>query len=141
MSDRVVLDASFVAAHLLEETHSAFVARTLRDLADRELTSTDLLVWEVGNILRTRRRASGLSQLSSDEALAAFEELEIGLAPPGDAECLGAIGRVADVHTLSFYDAGYLEMADRTQGVLATLDRKLAVAAIAAGLTVHSPFA
>lgn len=141
MSDRVVLDASFVAAHLLEETHSAFVARILRDLADRELTSTDLLVWEVGNILRTRRRASGLSQLSSDEALAALEELEIGLAPPGDAERLGAIGRVADSHILSFYDAGYLELACRTHGVLATLDRKLAVAAVAAGLTVHSPFA
>ena len=141
MSDRVILDASFVAAHLLEETHSTFVAHTLRDLADAELTSTDLLVWEVGNILRTRRRASGLSQRSSDEALAALDELEIGLTTPMDAERLSAIGRLADAHALSFYDAGYLELADRSHGVLATLDRKLTVAAVAAGLTVHSPFA
>ncbi len=140
MSDPVILDASFVAAHLLEETHSAFVADTLRDVADRELASTGLLIWEVGNILRTRRRASGLSQTSSDEALVALEDLEIGLASPGDAERLGAIGRVADDHALTFYDAGYLELAARTGGVLATLDRKLALAAVAAGLPVRSPF-
>lgn len=136
----LILDASFVAAYLLEEAHTPFVVATLDELSGTEFLSTSLLAWEVGNILRTRRRAGHLSSTLSTTALDVFFALDIRCEPsPGESR-ISEIGDVADQHGLSVYDAGYLELAQRTEGELATLDRRLAVAAIAAGRPIRSPF-
>jgi len=136
----LILDASFVAAYLLEETHTPFVVATLDERSGTDFMSTSLLTWEVGNILRTRRRAGHLSSALSTTALEVFFALDIRCEPSLGETGISEIGDVADRHGLSVYDAGYLELAQRMEGELATLDRRLAVAAIAAGRPVRSPF-
>ena len=76
----------------------------------------------------------------STTALDVFFALDIRCEPsPGESR-ISEIGDMADRHGLSVYDAGYLELAQSMEGELATLDRRLAVAAIAAGRPVRSPF-
>lgn len=136
----LILDASFVAAYLLEEAHTPFVVATLDELSGSDFMSTSLLTWEVGNILRTKRRAGRLSSALSTTALEVFFALDVRCEPGPGESGVSEIGDVADRHDLSVYDAGYLELAQRMEGELATLDRRLAVAAVAAGRPVRSPF-
>ena len=55
--------------------------------------------------------------------------IEIDPDPPGDA-----VITLARRHTLTVYDASYLELAMRENVPLATLDKKLAAAAEAEGV-------
>jgi predicted nucleic acid-binding protein len=57
--------------------------------------------------------------------------LRIDLDRQADGEILLALART---HRLTAYDAAYLELALRADAPLATLDRKLAAAARAAGV-------
>jgi predicted nucleic acid-binding protein len=47
--------------------------------------------------------------------------------------------RLASRHALTVYDAAYLELAIDVDGQLATLDRDLALAAVAEGIEVIGP--
>ena len=49
-------------------------------------------------------------------------------------ETQGRILMLAQTHSITFYDATYLELAQRRQSMLATLDQKLQTAALAAGV-------
>ena len=52
---------------------------------------------------------------------------------------IGTAFALARTHRLSMYDAVYLELAQRSDAPLATLDKALARAAGAAGLALTSP--
>jgi len=137
----LVLDASFVASLILVERHSQYAAEVFNDLATEPRIATSLLDWEISNILRTYRRRGELDAGGSAAAFDAYRAFDIRPEAPPDRSTLDRIGQLADNHALSAYDAGYLELSLRFGGQLATLDRNLARAAIAAGVHVHSPFA
>jgi len=136
----VVIDASFVAAVLLEETHTAFVRAAFDDLAAEDLHAPALLPFELANILRTRTRKGELDNVRRSMLLSYSERLEVEIAAAPEGERMERILAVADRHGLTAYDAAYLEAALRLQADLATLDRSLAAAGRAEGLRVHAPF-
>ena len=49
------------------------------------------------------------------------------------------LDQLASAHSLSAYDATYLELAQRRKLPLATLDRPLRLAALAAGIALVDP--
>ncbi len=141
MSGRLIVDASFIASLFLDEEHSAFASERFRKTSDLTPWASDILPWEIANILRTQRRRGLFSAESSDRLFAGFLDMRISLAAKPDPSEYREVARLADRFELSAYDAGYLWLALNGADPLATLDRRLATAGIAAGLSIHAPFA
>jgi predicted nucleic acid-binding protein len=115
----IVLDASAVAAMVLDEPSAALVrSRT----AGARLVAPTLLTYEIANVCATRQRQradSGFAVIALrwDIELMAVNHLEV-LRLAGDTR-------------LSAYDASYLWLARTLQCDLATLHRRLSAAASA----------
>jgi predicted nucleic acid-binding protein len=128
-----VLDASVAAAWVLSDEQS--------DLADAMLTRTSLNgaivppIWwyEIRNILVIAERRKRISAEDADEFLTKLPKLSIQVNSFGDGN---EILKLARLHQLSVYDAAYVELASRERLPLATLDEKLASAALAAAVSV-----
>ena len=89
---------------------------------------------EVGSVSLA---ATKRGRLRADEwpvVCASLEALPIEIDPVSVSRVWGPALALADQHSLSVYDAMYLELALRLRLPLATLDRALAAAAQAAGL-------
>jgi predicted nucleic acid-binding protein len=92
------------------------------------------LLWsEIRNILVMNERRGRLTPGLSEDALQAVERLEIVF---DTQPASGPVLRLARQHGLTVYDALYVELAIRKGAVLATLDRAMAKAAQAEGVTV-----
>ena len=136
---RIVLDASMALAWLIDRADRTEAA--LAQLAFGEVSASGAQVpalWyaEVANTLLVFERAKRLSMQNSvsylsDIALLTIEQDDLPSAS-GQARILD-LGRI---HSLTAYDATYLELAMRRAAVIATFDRKLAAAARSAGVRV-----
>ena len=128
-----VLDASIVGCWAFEdETHP------VADLALERLRSDETLVpalwwFEIRNILVVNERRKRLSENDTAAFLRRLARLRITVdRSPDEADVL----MLARQHQLSVYDASYLELAQRNGVSLATLDRDLANAASAVGVSL-----
>ncbi len=136
VAERVVIDASFALAHLLEEkgttaARAAFAAWTR--------SGTQLLVpshfWvEVLNSL-VRRHAQPADDVIDD--LMNLDRVGLRTVEPDRPLLLLAMDRMIDAG-LSSYDAIYLALALATNAQLATFDRRLAAAAGDLGVLIGS---
>jgi predicted nucleic acid-binding protein len=127
----LVIDASVVAAWHFPDERSAegdsILARLESDLA----RMPSLWWFEVRNVLLIGERRGRTAREHTEPFLDFLRGLPIELAPlPDELTVL----RLARRHQLSFYDAVYLELAQRERIALATLDRALVRAAIAEGV-------
>jgi predicted nucleic acid-binding protein len=87
--------------------------------------------FEVRNLLVAGERHGRMNSAGTAEFLADLKRLSIRLdLTPVSAAVLA----LARLHRLTVYDAAYLELALRVDAPLATLDKKLAAAADAAGV-------
>ena len=95
------------------------------------------LLWvEIRNVLLRAERLGRLEPGDTELALSLLEDLRIRLdhAPRGEE-----VMRLARTHGLTAYDAVYLDLALRDGRPLATLDRRLARSAEAAGVETIGP--
>lgn len=102
-----------------------------------------LWIYEIGNGLRTARRAGRLSQQAFDEWREQLLQLPVTAAPTTHGAILGNALTLAMDHHLTVYDASYLALAIRLRVPLATLDgggrrNGLRQAALAAGVPLVS---
>ena len=128
-----VLDASVAAAWLLgEETGSRAEMALLRLEVDEALVP-DLWNLELRNCLLVAMRRGRIAADGPMQLLNTLRHLPIRTdSEPG----LDIAFVLAERHGLSFYDAIYLELAKRNTAPIATLDRGLARAAAAEGLSL-----
>ena len=84
---------------------------------------------EVANILEMGVRRGRHDAAFRDATLADLALLPIALDPETDRQAWGATVRLAERQQLTLYDAAYLELAQRRNLPLATLDRELRAAA------------
>lgn len=125
MIPRLVVDASVLIlsadATRAEEFDTLFLGH--------DVVSPVLAAYEVGHVAHVKRRADfGRDEATRSEAVSELLE-SVTLIPlePGD---LGAIARVCEEAGLSFYDAAYLELAERDdESRLVTADDRLRKAA------------
>lgn len=130
-----VLGASVVLAWLLPDEHSETAQRLVMRAVHERPRAPSLLMLEVGNALLQAERRTRLRRATRLELLDAFTALPIALEPIA-AETMLRAAELAAGHTLSVYDACYLELAISRGCALATFDQALAEAARAADVTV-----
>lgn len=132
-----VLDASFAAAWLIAEEHSAAAEAVIATLQTPCQVPT-LFWFEIRNILvmcERRGRMPAGSALVSMERVRRLPLEDAGAG--GDSLPLLLAGR----HGLTAYDASYLALSLNRSLPIATLDRRLAAAATAEAVRVLGPFA
>lgn len=118
--ETLVVDASAIVS-LLIDPGAAGRSIAMR-LSDATLIAPALLPFEVANVLRRRRNGGLLSSAEAGLALEGFAEIPIGLWP---WETVAARAwKLGD--NLSSYDASYVSLAEQTDAVLVTRDKRLA---------------
>lgn len=136
----IVVDSSFAIAFMVEEEHSGFARAALRARDEASLRAPALIAWEVANAIQMKVRRGDLQPQQRNAALAIYGVLGVELEPAPDPDVLSELGAICDRRGLTIYDGAYLELALTLNADLATLDRRLAVAARAEGVKVHAPF-
>jgi predicted nucleic acid-binding protein len=127
----LVIDASLVAAWHFPDERSALGDSIMARLESDSARMPALWWFEVRNVLLIGERRGRTMREHSERFLDFLRGLPIEIAPlPKELAVLSLARR----HQLSFYDAAYLELAQRERIALATLDRALARAAVTEGV-------
>jgi len=133
----VVIDASIAASWVIPDERNAAGEKFASELRSRKVQPiTVALFWyEFRNILVTNARRG---RISADQLSFFLQELrDIGIQTQ-QAEDDRLILSLALHHSLTAYDAACLALAISSNAILATNDRKLAHAAISAGLELRT---
>jgi predicted nucleic acid-binding protein len=137
---RFVLDASVALAWVVDRNPDPYAALVQQRVGagDRAIVPA-LWQLEVTNVLAAVQRRGVLSAAEVEEGLRYFEgflaaRAEIFGAVPGMREILGLAYELG----LTSYDALYIDLARREGLALATLDKRLRVAATKAGVALLS---
>jgi predicted nucleic acid-binding protein len=126
-----VIDASLTASWHFEDERSAAAEATL-DSLENDSAYAPLIWWfEIRNVIALGERRRRATPEQTAEFVAFLSQLPIGLDSLPDE---GRVMILARKHKLTFYDAAYLELAQREHIPLATLDKELVSAARAEGV-------
>ncbi|MCR4294176.1 MAG: type II toxin-antitoxin system VapC family toxin [Elusimicrobia bacterium] len=130
-----VLDSSAALAWALPDEHSSRSEKILARVTEKSSLWIPALWWyEVANVVVMARRRKRLSEAQGARVLELLSLFPLQVdAPPGPAAA-SRLSQLAQAHSLSAYDAAYLELAERRGLALATFDRDLIRAARAAGV-------
>ena len=121
-----VLDASVTICWAFADESEAKARAALARLEKDSARAPSLWWYEVRNSLVMNERRKRITSADSNNFLRYLDRMEITLDhSPNEAEVL----RLARDYKLSIYDASYLELAQRENASLATLDSALAAAA------------
>ena len=136
---RFVLDASVAVAWCFEDETTKFTESVL-DLLSAGVEALVPSIWpvEVANALLIAERRNRVALARVAAILQKIAGLPIAAMPIDSARAFDHILPVARQHSLSGYDAAYLELALRQGLPLATLDEQLRRAAKTTGVVLLS---
>jgi predicted nucleic acid-binding protein len=129
----VVLDSSATLAWIFGDETTAAIRELFETVADNGAVVPSLWRLEVANSLMMAVRRGRIEAALRDAALADLTLLDITTDPMTDGQAWQETLALAETFGLTLYDAAYLELAQRRNLPLATLDRQLRDAAIKAG--------
>jgi predicted nucleic acid-binding protein len=132
----VAIDAS-VAFSWIMATQFTASAEALRTRANVEFAAPLIFSFELRNGLLRAERQKRLTGATADLAIADLLGAIVRLDDPPDAAATDAALLVARTHSLSYYDACYLELARRVNADLASRDGPLLAAAQASGVSTY----
>ena len=132
----VTLDASVAAAWLFPDEASPAADAMLANAVSGgvRLQAPGLWAWETGNLIRMATVRRRLARRDWPAALQTLSDANVRLEAPPDADRMGKTLELTAACGLTFYDASYLEQAQRTGARLATKDKALRKAAVALGV-------
>lgn len=131
-----VLDCSVAMSWVFPDEASESTDQLRESLVDGRAFVPALWPIEVANVLLVAARRRRIDRTEWSRIARDLEVLPIVVDPVSTSRVWGEVLEIAHTHGLSAYDATYLELAIRMQLPLATLDRALAAAGHAAGVTV-----
>lgn len=132
---RFVLDASVAASWCLRSFEDPDALPLLDSLmGGGSALAPSIWPYELANTLWAAVRHELLPAASADELVELFRSLPIEVEPTAQPQVLEQVRRMAQDHSLTVYDAAYLELAARERLPLATLDRSLQIAAERVGV-------
>ena len=135
---RFVLDCSVTVAWFFEDEFSEYSDLVRQALLNKGVVAVTPGIWpaEVSNVLFQAERRKRINADQVNQALRILSQLpiEVDYLPLGS---MGHVLRLCRTHTLTSYDALYLELALRGNMPLASEDKKLRASAVAAGVEVY----
>lgn len=133
----LILDSSVTLAWVYSEETTQAIRQVLNLVCDQGAWVPAHWRLEVANILEIGVRRGRTDAAFRDAALTDLALLPISLDPETDQHAWKTTMRLASRHRLTLYDAAYLELAQRRDLPLATLDRELQVAATAERVVLY----
>lgn len=132
-----MIDASAAAPWFIPEERTPVSEQLYADAMSSSgvFHAPALWLWETSNVLLMAFRRRRMPQDDFDGALALLDACPIEFDIPPNLHRRTQAMRLAQTHSLSFYDATYLELALRLNGQLASLDRALVEAAKRCGIS------
>ncbi len=132
----LVLDASATFAWLLPAETTAAIRDVFSLVETDGAVAPALWRLEIANSLTTAARRKRVDAAFHNTALAELAAYDIRVDQETDPRAWFETMMLADRFALTMYDSAYLELAQRRSLPLATLDRDLANAAKASGVTI-----
>ena len=129
----IVLDNSVILSWCLQDQTDPVAEQAMLRVVEHGAVVPGIWWYELRNALVMNERRGRLSAAETAATLADLRELRISLDQAHDGSVVGALARV---HTLSVYDAAYLEVALRRTLPLASLDNRLVQTASALNITI-----
>ena len=128
-----VLDASVAACWAFAHERHPVAEMAASRVRSDEAWAPALLWFELRNILIVGERRKRIAEVDTRRFLRSLDQMRVTVdRSPDENRAL----HLARLHGLTFYDAAYLELAQREAVPLATLDRDLAQAARKEGIAV-----
>lgn len=131
-----VADASMTLAWYLRDEDTPFANRVRERLLEEGICVPMHWALEICNALLAAARRGRITLAELRELVPDLRLLPEAIDQQTDAAVWSATLRLAEVHGLTLYDAAYLELALRRDLPLATLDKQLHAAALAAGAAI-----
>lgn len=132
----LVLDSSTALSWCFEDEDNELADVVFGQVVEGGAVAPAVWRYEVANGLQMAVRRGRISPTYRDASLADLSQMEVRIDPEGDAHLWSTVVDLAEKHSLTVYDAAYLELAQRRRLPLATLDRALIRAAEAEGVKV-----
>jgi predicted nucleic acid-binding protein len=132
----LVIDSSVTLSWCFEDERTDVTTALLYQVAETGGLVPGLWRLEVANGLQAAVRRGRIDAAYRDASLADLRTLAIAVDPETDRQAWSATMQLADRFRLTLYDAAYLELAQRCQLPLASLDRELRNAGDALGVPV-----
>ncbi|MGB8701305.1 MAG: type II toxin-antitoxin system VapC family toxin [Thermosynechococcaceae cyanobacterium] len=136
---RFVLDCSVSLSWCFEDEANPYADSVLDALQDSSALVPSLWAFEAANALLVAERRNRISSAQSIRAIALLQALPIFTDEVSPHQSMTATLSLARSHGLSAYDAAYLELALREGLALATLDKRLELAAQGCGVILFAP--
>ena len=128
----LVIDSSIAAAWCFSDERTDYTNGVLRAVSNSfEAFAPRLWAYEMRNSVLMGFRRKRISRDDAQEFLDSLRDLPIRLSDPVSYDDVFAL---AERHSLTVYDAAYVELALREGLPLATLDRPMSSAALKAGV-------
>lgn len=131
-----VLDASVALAWHFEDEALEYADRVLDRLQEDDAFVPAVWPLEVANGLLAAERRRRLSAADVAQAQAILSDLPVTVNELALEDALGPVLDLARAHSLSAYDAAYLDLAMREGLSLATQDNHLRAAAMRVGVAL-----
>jgi predicted nucleic acid-binding protein len=124
----LVIDSSITLSWCFEDERTDVTATLLYRVAETGALVPALWRLEVANGLQVAVRRGRIDVAYRDATIADLRDLAIDVDPETDRKAWSEILQMADRFRLTLYDAAYLELAQRRQLPLASLDNELRAA-------------
>lgn len=131
-----VIDASVALSWFLQDEQSPQSDRLFTLVADEGAIVPSLWRLEVANALQVAVRRNRISRAYRDGTIQRAGRLPIEVDLETDAHAWTRTLHLSERHSITVYDAAYLELALRRGVPLATRDQDLAKAAVESGASV-----
>ena len=132
----LVIDSSITLAWLFADERTEAANAVLQSATESGAVAPSLWRLEVANALQMAVRRKRIDAAFRDASIKDLRGLDIEIDAETDAHAWKATLQLSDRYGLTLYDAAYLELAQRRDLPLATLDQQLRVAAAALGVVV-----
>ncbi len=129
-----IMDCSIAAAMGLPDESSAIADAFLLQMENHNIWVPSLWWHEVGNVIVSARRRNRISDNDASGLIQLYGNLPVSTDTASGSGLMERIHRLSITYQLSAYDAAYLELAERKQAGIATLDKKLRQAAENCGI-------
>ncbi|HET9743707.1 MAG TPA: type II toxin-antitoxin system VapC family toxin [Terriglobales bacterium] len=124
-----MLDSSATLAWIYSEETTSAIVEVFQHVTEAGAWVPSLWRLEVGNILEMGIRRGRHDARFRDATFADLSLMSIRLDPETDRQAWTATAKIVSRYRLTYYDAAYLELAQRRGLPLATLDSDLRKAA------------